>query len=201
MQSTACDTGFENPSGIVTLNMFFWLTLYLQAFYSGDEIERPVLRSLSLAFCTIAGLSFMLLLGWSRVALGSNSYNDVVFGLTLGLVLAFIGNSWWYPFVLSLGERRIVPAESGSDAYYHVSFFDMFMLLVFGIGLPLFFTLAILQSHNGEIDWEFKKEAIWQKIWLGNGCTIDTKNPAEILQFKHFLHAGVFIAGFGSFAG
>ena len=160
--STECETGFENPSGIETVNMFFWFSLFLQTFYQGDvDEDRPILRSVGLAVSSIGGLTFMILLGLSRVFLGGNSYNNIVFGMSLGLVLALISFFWYYPYALEFGEKRIVPAEGGKDPYYHVSISDVFLLLILGLGVPMFFAVAILNSHNGEIDWEFKQQVLW----------------------------------------
>ena len=202
VQSTECDTGYENPSGIVTVNMFFWFSLFLHTFYREEvDEDRPILRSVALAVSSIGGLTFMILLGLSRVFLGGNAYNNILFGMTLGLVLALIAFVWYYPYAMEFAERRIVPAESGKDPYYSVSVTDVLLLLILGLGVPMFFAVTILNSHNGEIDWEFKQQVIWQKIWLGNGCEIDTTNPAEILQYKHFLQSGAVVVVFGSFAG
>ena len=160
--STECETGFENPSGIETVNMFFWFSLFLQTFYQGDvDEDRPILRSFGLAVSSIGGLTFMVLLGLSRVFLGGNAYNNIVFGMSLGLVLALIAFFWYYPYVLEYGENRIVPAERGEDPYYHVSISDIFLLLVFGLAVPMFIAVAILISHDGEIDEEFKEQVIW----------------------------------------
>ena len=182
--------------------MFFWFSLFLQTFYTGDTDDgRPILRSVGLAVSSIGGLTFIILLGLSRVFLGGNAYNNILFGMTLGLVLAFISFYWYYPYAMDFGEKRIVPAEGGKDPYYHVSTIDIGMLLLFGLGVPMFVAVTILNSHNGEIDWEFKQQVLWQKIWLGNGCEIDTTNPAEILQYKHFLQSGAVVVVFGCFTG
>ena len=42
---------------------------------------------------------------------------------------------------------------------------------------------------------------MWQKAYLGNTCDIDVSNPAEILQYKHFMQSLVVIACFGAWAG
>ena len=137
----------------------------------------------------------------NRVFLGVNYWNDVVFGATIGGVLAHIGNYWYYPYVLNYSEKRLQPAESGNEPYIHVSFLDYGKVLVFTAALPFFITVAVLNAHKGEIDWEFKKQVMWQKVYLGNTCQIDTDNPAEILQYKHFIHSLVVVACFGSWAG
>lgn len=138
--------------------MFFWFSLFLHTFYREEvDEERPILRSFALAVSSIGGLAYMIVLGLSRVFLGGNAYNNILFGMTLGLVLALISFYWYYPYATEFAERRIVPAEGGKDPYYRVSMADVLLLLILGLGVPMFFAVTILNSHNGEIDWEFKQ--------------------------------------------
>ena len=51
--------------------------------------------------------SFIGCLMLNRVYLGVNYWNDVVFGATIGGVLAHVGNYWYYPYVLNYSEKRL----------------------------------------------------------------------------------------------
>jgi len=72
---------------------FFWVTLYLNHYHEVG-VQRARVRSI---FCTayivkmiltIAMFLYFIFLALSRVYLGEHSYNQVVYGSTLGLTLA-----------------------------------------------------------------------------------------------------------------
>jgi len=76
------------------ISSFIWITLYLHKYY--EVGNRVVIKSI---FCTAyivkmaltAGICiFLMFLAISRVYLGEHSYNEVLFGGSLGATLAFI---------------------------------------------------------------------------------------------------------------
>ena len=58
------------------------------------------------AICTC--VIFLILLGFSRVFLGANSYNHVFFGALLGTVFALIGHFNVKPYFLAMPELLLI---------------------------------------------------------------------------------------------
>ena len=53
---------------------------------------------------TCIGVTFLIFMGFSRVYLGANSYNQVTFGTIIGAVFALIGHYRIKPVFLALPE-------------------------------------------------------------------------------------------------
>jgi membrane-associated phospholipid phosphatase len=88
-----CQLGFGNPSGHVMGTSFLLCAIYLGAYY---EVNMP--RQKMSVFCTAyivkmattCGIVIgIMLLSMSRVYLGVHTWNEVLFGASLGMVLAF----------------------------------------------------------------------------------------------------------------
>ena len=88
-----CRTDYGSPSGHCMTSGFFWITMYLHKYY-----EVGAKREKVSVFCTayiikmaltVGLILFILFLALSRVFLGEHSYNQVLFGSSLGIVLAF----------------------------------------------------------------------------------------------------------------
>jgi membrane-associated phospholipid phosphatase len=118
-----CRKEFGNPSGHCMISTFFWLTLYLHKYHEVGA-KTPKIRSI---FCTayiikmgltIAMALFFLFLALSRVYLGEHSYNQVLFGSTMGLGLALVLHYFFKPLVkampLYLRQAYGINKESGT---------------------------------------------------------------------------------------
>jgi membrane-associated phospholipid phosphatase len=66
---------------------------------------------------TAALLIFLIFLGISRVYLGAHSYNEVVFGTSLGLVVAFILHFFMKPALKRLYKESKNPANNILNAH------------------------------------------------------------------------------------
>ena len=91
-----CHTGFGNPSGHMTNNVFLWYTVYLH-FFNDVGIKRKRMSVFCTAYIikmavTSIIITYIIFMGFARVYLGAHSYNQVIFGTTIGLVLAYIGH-------------------------------------------------------------------------------------------------------------
>jgi hypothetical protein len=82
---------------------FFWLTVYLHKYH-----EVGAIKKFNSVFCTeyivkmmltVAMVLFFIFLAISRVFLGEHSYNQVLFGLQLGVALAGILHYFVKPLV------------------------------------------------------------------------------------------------------
>lgn len=73
---------------------FFWITLYLQKYYEvGHKIHIKSVFCTEYIFkivFTIAMVMFFMLLAMSRVYLGEHSFNEVLFGSTIGITFAIV---------------------------------------------------------------------------------------------------------------
>mmetsp|Transcript_36679 Transcript_36679/g.49745 ORF Transcript_36679/g.49745 Transcript_36679/m.49745 type:complete len:100 (-) Transcript_36679:41-340(-) len=90
---------------------FILVSLYLHKYY---EVGVP--RQRMSVFCTAyiikmgvtaAMCIFFIFLGLSRVYLGAHSYNQVVFGGTLGIVLAAVGHYSIKPHFLGMQDKMV----------------------------------------------------------------------------------------------
>lgn len=99
-----CRRDFGNPSGHCMTATFFWLTVYLNKYFEVGA-ARPKVRSI---FCTayivkmgltVAMCLFFIFLALSRVFLGEHSYNQVLFGSSLGITLALTMHFFLKPIV------------------------------------------------------------------------------------------------------
>jgi membrane-associated phospholipid phosphatase len=91
-----CHTGFGNPSGHMTNNVFLWYTVFLH-FYDEIGIKRRRMSVFCTAYIikiavTAIVITYIIFMAFSRVYLGAHSYNQVLFGITLGVVFASVGH-------------------------------------------------------------------------------------------------------------
>ena len=89
-------------------NAFFWTIAYLHQYYE-IGVQQPRMS----VFCTeyiikmaasAALLCFLVFLGVSQVYRGASTMNQALFGVTLGLVLAFIAHYKVKSFFLKMPE-------------------------------------------------------------------------------------------------
>ena len=77
-------------------NVFLWYTVYLH-FFNDVGIKRKRMSVFCTAYIikmavTSIIITYIIFMGFARVYLGAHSYNQVIFGTTIGLVLAYIGH-------------------------------------------------------------------------------------------------------------
>ena len=155
IHSGKCIVSYGNPSGCMTTSSFFWVTIYLHAYYEVGVEQRRMS-----VFCTeyiikmaasAALLCFFIFLGFSRVYLGASSLNQAVFGFTIGVVLAFIGHFKVKSMFLNMPEYYYSNIggsafKVGCKSYLGILFFCL--LIPFGLAYGIFF----LKYHVSEAD-------------------------------------------------
>lgn len=153
-------------------------------------------------------MSFLCCHAFALVALGANSFNQVIFGGTLGFTLALILHFWMKPSFLNLQSRltkkQMDVSYQGDEVYedrYMLRFKHLLIIILLTLVLPLVLAVAVLDSFGDDIDEDFKDEVIMQKIWLGNDCPINLNDASEILQYKHFVCECTIIGLFGVWLG
>jgi membrane-associated phospholipid phosphatase len=148
IKPSQCRGAFGNPSGHCMGTSFFWVTLLLHKYYEiGKEVKIKTI------FCTayivkmalIAGLMiFLIFLAISRVYLGEHTWNEVLFGLSLGTSFAFLCHYYVKPYYKTLPNYfKKMAQRKGIDQTYYVSngFIGLAFLLVFI--MPLAFALGL----------------------------------------------------------
>lgn len=102
VKSSLCYTGFGNPSDDVLCNWFIHVTLFMHVVDRNEHEfhRRPVLRRCVQFAWPIFGIAFLSTHMFALVVLGANSYNQVLFGATLGFTLAMILHFWLKPFFM-----------------------------------------------------------------------------------------------------
>ena len=196
VKTTLCFTGFGNPSEETMLNWFVHTSLFLHAVDREEYVfrKRPVLRSLVHYVWPILGFTYLGTHMFALVALGANSFNQVLFGGTLGFTLAMIMHFWVKPYFIDLQskltKKQIAESEHGDEVYedrYMLRPRHFVLILLLTCVLPITVSVFVLKSFGDEIDEDFKSEVILQKIWMGNECPINLNDASEILQYKHFI--------------
>ena len=210
VKTTLCFTGFGNPSDEVLMNCFVHISLLLHALQVNEKKfqRRPALRrTIQILWPILAGL-FLSLHAFGLVALGANSFNQVIFGATLGFTMAIILYFWVKSFFINLQSRltkkQMGVSHQGDEVYedrYMLRFKHLIIVILLTLVLPLAIAVYVLNSFGEEIDEDFKDEVILQKIWLGNDCPIDLSDASEILQYKHFVCECTIVGLFGAWLG
>ena len=107
VKSTACPTGFGNPGGAITLLTFFTVVLTLDYFDPNtnnffNKKSTGNNRKIKLHMMIILSLLVSGPFALAQVAIGSNSYNEVIFGWSLGFTLGHISEEWIKPIFLNM---------------------------------------------------------------------------------------------------
>ena len=100
---------------------------------------------------------------FALVALGANSYNQVLFGASLGFTVAMVGHFWVKPFFIDLQARltkkQIAETSMGDEVYedrYMLKIRHLALVILFTLILPLGIAYLVLDSFDGEVDADFK---------------------------------------------
>ena len=113
-------------------------------------------------------------------------------------------------------KKKLTTGFSGDQVYenrYNITIRHIVIIFFVIIVFPLTLAMFMLLVHYSDDDDNFVKgipdsftyQIALQKLMLGNGCEIDTEDPSEILQYKHFIHSclavggllGIFVGQFG----
>ena len=145
IKSSQCEVTFGNPSGLMLNNVFFWITVYLHAYYEVG-VRYPRMSVFCTAYIikmavTCLGISLLIFMGFSRGYMGVGAYNEVIFGTLLGATLAFIGHYVVKPKFLNMPETLY---SAGDGSQYAVTCLSYFKAVFAGLLIPLFFALLIL---------------------------------------------------------
>lgn len=126
ISSNHCLIGFGNPSRHLLSNTFLWTTLYLHAYFDiGTKTKKMSV------FCTAyiikmaltsAGFVYLVLMMCSRVYLGAHSWNQVLFGASLGVTIAIIGHRSVKPWFYGLWDRSL------GENRFHLNFNEVFRM-------------------------------------------------------------------------
>lgn len=137
-------------------------------------------------------------MGFSRVYLGVHTYNEVLFGASLGTVLAFIGHYQVKPFFLHLPER-LYSDEGGSK--YRIRLRDYFGVCLACFLIPLFYATLIFMIREMLGSNKFITSVEFQRRLKSSGCPIVMTRLYNIGHFKHFSNSGAIVSVAGSICG
>lgn len=156
VKTPLCYTGFGNPSDEVSLNFFIHTTLFLHAADRSDFAfrKRPAMRRCIHCAWPILAFIYLSLFMFGLVLLGANSFNQVLFGATLGLTFALILHFWIKPIILDMQHRltkkQIAETYSGEEVYedrYIIKPRHVLVVTAATLATPLLIALLILESH------------------------------------------------------
>jgi len=210
VKTDLCFTGFGNPSDEVTMNFFIHISLFLHGVDREDYEfrKRPILRRFVHYVWPIFGSLYLFAHMFGLVALGANSFNQVLFGASIGFTMAMILHFWVKPMFINLQsnltKKQMAENYQGDEVFedrYILKFRHVMLVLLSTVIMPLFLAGIVLDSYDNTIDDDFKNEVILQKMWLGNECPIDLNDASEILQYKHFVCECTIIGLFGVWIG
>ena len=106
IKTSLCFTGFGNPSDEVIMNFFVHISLFLHGALDGGN-ARNFRKRVTLRRCVhyVWPTFLVLFLGchmFGMVALGANSFNQVLFGASFGFAMSMIVHFWTKPLFIDL---------------------------------------------------------------------------------------------------
>ena len=123
-------------------------------------------RTIQILWPILAGL-FLSLHAFGLVALGANSFNQVIFCAILGFTMAIILYFWVKSFFINLQSRltkkQMGVSHQGDEVYedrYMLRFKHLIIVILLTLVLPLAIAVYVLNSFGEEIDEDFKDEVI-----------------------------------------
>ena len=105
VKTTLCFTGFGNPSDEVVMNFFVHITLFLHGALDGNDYsfrKRTTLRKCVQIIWPTFLIIYLSIHAFGLVALGANSFNQVLFGASFGFTMAMILHFWTKPLFIDL---------------------------------------------------------------------------------------------------
>ena len=144
---------------------------------------------------TCIGVVFLIFMGFSRVYLGAHSYNQVVFGTTLGAAFAIIGHYKIKPIFLALPEL-LYTDQGGSK--YNVTPMSYLKTLTIGFIMPMILAGFVMLMNS---DRAFYHSNEWRYRQTNAGCVPEELVDYNMLHYLHFTRGGIIALACGSFLG
>ena len=144
---------------------------------------------------TCIGVVFLIFMGFSRVYLGAHSYNQVVFGTTLGAAFAIIGHYKIKPIFLALPEL-LYTDQGGSK--YNVTAMSYLKTLTIGFIMPMILAGFVMLMNS---DRAFYHSNEWRYRQTNAGCVPEELVDYNMLHYLHFTRGGIIALACGSFLG
>jgi len=202
--SEECLLAYGNPCAHVLINSFILITLYLHQYYEVGVQEQKMN-----VFCTAyiikmavtaALLCFFVFLSFSQIYLGASFLNQALFGLSLGVVLAFIGHYKVKPAFLDMPESAYSNVGGSSFQATYTSY-CITIVLAFLAPLGMIFTLYYLKVTFDDQDVKLHTDPSWRKVLLLSECDEREMSMEASLQHLHVLKSSRVMLGFGAIFG
>jgi len=177
----SCSIGYGNPSGHSTSGTAFYLALWHIIFESSKLKEKKIIKYSSLAFICL----LLLIIFFGRFLSGTNSLDQLIFGLMIGLGI-----------YLCIFHVLCVNVNDGAQFF---TFMNVRNLIFFTVNFLIFcaaLLVYIFVPSNKEQDkW---LDTIKQNSNVKCLEAIESKN---VFQQEGFLMIGIFLSNFGAFLG
>jgi len=198
-----CHTGFGNPSGHMINNTFLWYSIYLH-FYADIGVKAKKMSVFCTAYiikmaATSVVMTYLIFIGFGRVYLGAHSYNQVLFGAMLGIVLAYVCHYNLKPFFYQLPTKLFENNSNEGGQSYAIRLMDYAFVKLLWLVIPIGFGIFVLQMRLSD-DYQWATDKVWVQRMKDEGCE-DLFGNAEYLSHRHFLHTGIIAASFGAIVG
>lgn len=126
--------------------------------------------------------------------------NQVLFGLSLGVVLAFIGHYKVKPAFLDMPESAY--SNIGGSSYQATcKAYCITIFLAFLIPIGMIFTLYYLKVTFSDQDVKLHTNFEWRKVLLLSECDERDMSMEASLQHLHVLKSSRVMLGFGAVLG
>jgi hypothetical protein len=144
-------------------------------------------------------LSYLMFTGIGRVYLGAHSYNQVIFGATLGLLLAYVLHYELKPWFYELPVTLFTSSGEVGHQKYEVTARHYILALTVWLVAPACMALAIFTSRLDD-DEKWMQQTTWVNKMETEGCR-ELMVSVEYLNHRHFLHSSVIAFSCGSIIG
>lgn len=189
LEPYGCSAEYGNPSGhslfAAAFNFFFFLDLF-----HGDHLKR---RSNLPLYVFAAFLTFSLttLIAYARLYVMVHTINQIIYGVQLGLWLAFYFHYGLRTYILTHIENITVDYKDPQLRYSrYILISSVIAILAFGSQIITYFI----------VDATFTPP----QLWIDNiavKCGKDVEHDKDILNYKSVVLSGTCVATYGSYLG